>query len=115
MLLARKPNTFFQKHMDGWFRFSCRYSHGRLSQEICVPDCGPLVEPWPMNICANCRVKHTKKGLMLHSAFSKNWAARRVFAKKMGNTSFTATAVQLLRLRRIILKHVCWRNHCSLR
>ena len=46
-------------------------------------------------------------------AFSRSWAGRPLFVKKMASTSSMGTGVRLLLPRRIILKHVCWRNHCS--
>jgi predicted ArsR family transcriptional regulator len=63
-------------------------------------------------VCATCAAKRDSKELMLHSAFSKSWAAQRALRKKMESTSSTATAVQSPPQQQIIPKHVCSRSRC---
>src|SRR5215208_2415995 len=112
MLWARKPNNCFRKHTDDWSRFSWRYSRVKLSQEICAPECEPLAERSPANICRSCVARRDSNELMPHLAFSKNSAAHPALRKKMENTSSTATAVQSPLQRQIIPKHVSWPNLC---
>ena len=41
-------------------------------------------QAWPANICTTCVAKRDSKELMLHSAFSKSWAARPAFKEEDG-------------------------------
>ena len=82
MPLARKPNTCFRRHTGDWSRFLCRCSHGRSNPEFARRNTCRSARPWPMNISPNCVAKRDSKELMLHSAFSKSWAARQLQGRR---------------------------------
>jgi len=85
---------------------------GRPLKVIAEAVVATLAEKSPANICTTCEARRDSKELMLHSGFSKSWAARPALRKKMESTSSTATAVQSPPQQQIIPKHVSWRNRC---
>ncbi len=84
MLSARKPNNCFRRHTGDWSRFSCRYSRVRSSPRNLRAGMRAAGQASPANICTTCAAKRDSKELMLHSAFSKSWAARLAFKEEDG-------------------------------